>query len=173
MRDEVLIEVPESDHGLEVLRAEAADTGGYRIRSVPVFLYGISRGAVVDASPGPITGRLRFRRLLATSRGATIRCFAASATSARRVYEDHLAHEAAGRLGLGPVSLFDPDIVAVHVADRADVARIEAYLDRLVLEGVLRLWEFGDPGAAAEEGAPDADGPPWELVHPPTLGESE
>ena len=53
MRDEVLIEVPESDHGLEVLRAEAADTGGYRIRSVPVFLYGISRGAVVDNGDKP------------------------------------------------------------------------------------------------------------------------
>jgi hypothetical protein len=171
--DEVLIEVPESDRGLEVLRAEPAPGGGYRIRSVPVFLYGLSRGAVVDAAPGPRAGRLRFRALRAPSPGATVRCYVAPAATARRAYEDHLRGGAAARLGLGPVSLFAPDVVAVHVADRRLLARVGAYLDRLVLEGVLRFWEPGDPGAPTAEGAEDPDTPPWELVHPPTGDENE
>lgn len=168
MTDELLIEVPESDHGIEALRAEKVPEGGYRLLSVPVFLYGISRGAVVEAGATTVARRLRYRALLAPSLGATVRCYVTPDTTPRRLYEDHLRDGAGAELGLGPVSLFDPDIVAVHVADRARLNEVAAYLDRLVLAGVVNSWESADPGAPTSEQTAGPGEQPWELVHPPT-----
>jgi Domain of unknown function (DUF4265) len=165
--EQLLVEVPESDHGIEVVRAAPVMEGGYLVLSVPVFLYGLSRGTVIDAEPGP-RGRLQFRRIRHVSPGATVRCYVSPATTARHVYEDHLGGPRAQRLGLRPVSLFDPDIVAVHVRDRRQLAAVGAYLDNLVLQGVLRFWEPADPGARkSDEG--ETGGQPWELVHPPAV----
>ena len=165
--EQLLVEVPESDHGIEVVRATRVTEGGYRVLSVPVFLYGLSRGAVVDAEPGP-RGRLQFRRIRHASPGATVRCHVSPATTARQVYEDHLDGTFARRLGLGPVSLFDPAIIAVHVRDRGRLPAVAEYLDRLVLEGLLRSWELADPGAPVGAQA-DPEAQPWELVHPPAV----
>ncbi|HEX5409862.1 MAG TPA: DUF4265 domain-containing protein [Gemmatimonadaceae bacterium] len=166
--EQLLIEFPASDHGIEVLRAESVDGDGYRILSVPVFLYALSRGALVDAEPGP-RGRLRFQRMRRPSPGATIRCYASVPTTPRHVYEDYLDGALARRLGLGPVSLLDPDIVAVHLADRARLTEVAVFLDQLVLTGVLRFWEQGDPGAPLDGAKKKNREQPWELVHPPAL----
>ena len=163
--EQLLVELPESDNGIEVVRATLDAEGGYRVLSVPVFVFGLSRGAVVDAEPGP-RGRLRFRRVRRASRGATVRCYVSPARTARRVYEERLEGPMGRRLGLGPVSVFEPDIVAVHVQDRGQLPAVAEYLDQLVLDGTLRLWEPADPGAPA--GPEDAvEEQPWELVHPP------
>ena len=169
--EQLLIEIPESDRGIEIVRATAAADGGYRVLSVPVFVFGLSRGAVIDAEPGP-RGRLRFCRLRVASPGATVRCYVSPSTTPRRVYEERLVGRVAQRLGLGPISLFDPDILAVHVQDRGQLSTVAKYLDQLVLDGTLRLWEPADPGAPSvvEESAVEQ---PWELVHPPAADPEE
>jgi hypothetical protein len=106
------------------------------------------------------------------SAGATVRCYVSPTTIARRVYEDHFDGALTRRLGFGPASLFEPDIVALHVHDRSQLASAAAYLDTLVLDGTLRFWEQADPGAATEADEEQED-EPWELVHPPTDDQSD
>lgn len=56
----------------------------------------------------------------------------------------------------------------MHVADRARLNEVAAYLDRLVLAGVVSSWECADPGAPTSEQTAAPDDQPWGLVHPPT-----
>lgn len=163
---QLLLEVPESDRGFEVLRAERVSDDTYRILSVPVLVVGISRGTLVAAAPIP-TERLQFVRIHTPSPGATARCYVTPETIARRAYEDHLSGGIAEVLGLGPATLFDPDVVAVHISDRKRLDSVAAYLDRLILAGVLRLWKLTDPGATGTDEAQLATGEWWEVVHPP------
>ena len=160
---QLLIEMPPAADTREVLRAEP-EGEVYRILSVPVFLADISRGTLVEAAPD-LAGRLEFRRVYASAPGATVRCYVSAQTTLRRAYEDHMSGGVAERLGLGPVTLVEPDVLAVHVAARERLGAVAAYLDRLILAGVLRVWVPSDPAAPDPDAG--ARGVPLELIHPP------
>ena len=160
-----LLEVPTTDNGTEVLWADVIDDV-VRVVSVPVFAYGISRETVISTQPQG--DRLRLVGVLRSSLGATLRAYVSSAVKASDVYTQRIFPDA-GRLGLriGPATFFDPEIVAFHVAVRADVPAVTAYLDDLARQGMLRFWELGDPPKADVGSADDEESvdPPWELVH--------
>jgi hypothetical protein len=162
-----LLEFPGVGRGREVLRVAPAEEGGYRILSVPVCVEGLSRGARVSGEHED--GQLRFREVLEASPGATVRCTVSPACTTRQFEMEYVREGGGPRLGLGPVSIVEPSIVAVHVADRAHLPHVTAYLDRLILAGVLSTWTYGDP-SAHEAGRPSASAmAEWELVHPPAV----
>lgn len=163
--EQLLIEVPRGERGIEVLRALPVTGGAYRVLSVPVFVYGVSRDSVIVASPGP-RGRLCFAGVRTPSPGATIRASVNPATTPRHVDDDYFKGPIGRRLGLGPATLLEPTTIAVHLRDRGRMVDATRYLDGLIRLGVLTGWEFGDPGAPSEN-EEDLVAQPWELVHPP------
>src|SRR4051812_48554299 len=100
----LLVEIPTNDGGTEVLWAEATGEN-LEISSVPVFVYGISRGTKVAASAHG--DRRRMIRVLEQSSGATIRCYLPHDAKAADTYETKIL-PAAGSAGLriGPATLF-------------------------------------------------------------------
>lgn len=162
-----LVDMPAPDNGKESLWA-IRESYGLRLLSVPIFALGVSRNAIVDAAT--VDGRLLFRKVITPSPGATIRCYVPPEMTASIVYERHVRPRlhAAG-YQIGPCTLFDPEIVAIHVHERVHVKAVGHYLELLVGEGLLRFWELGDP---TEVRADDSDGsvvghsPSWTLSHP-------
>ena len=170
-QDQPLIEVQRADLGVEALRAVPTGDGAYRILSVPVFVYGISRGTVVSADAGD-RERLQLAGIRAPSPGATIRAWIAPTTTPKHVDDDYFNGPLARSLGLGPATLFEPTTVAIHLADRRRMADATRYLDGLIRLGVLTGWEFGDPGAPGESD-PLPAATPWQIVHPPATETDE
>jgi hypothetical protein len=166
-RELKLIEVAVPDNGKEVLWADAVGQA-LRIVSVPVFAYGVSHGTLVsvDASGD----RLKLDRVLRASPGATIRCYAVKTLQAHDVYYHSILPDTAkNRLSLGPATLFDPEVVAIHDLKRSELGSISNYLDSLVRQMILRFWEVSDPTPELSEGEDKSD-EPWELVHPLPAG---
>lgn len=163
--DQILIEVPVGARGIEVLRAVASSDGAYRILSVPVLVYGISRDSVVIAQAGR-RGWLQFGGVRIVSPGATIRAWVSPTTTPKHVDDDYFKGAIARNLGLGPATLLEPTTVAIHLGDRARMKDATLYLDGLIRTGVLTGWEFADPGAPATADE-DPLATPWEIVHPP------
>ncbi|HEV7595472.1 MAG TPA: DUF4265 domain-containing protein [Gemmatimonadaceae bacterium] len=160
-----LVEIPTKDNGIEVLWAENG-AGRVRLVSVPVFAFGVSSGTTINTE---LSGhRLRFKSVLTASTGATIRCYVAAGLKASEVYVNRLAPDAKRRgLRIGPATLFDPEIAAVHIATREQLQDVAACFNSLVHEGTLRFWELGDP--SSEQPAllsEESLGEPWELIHP-------
>jgi len=150
--------------------------GVYRVLNVPVWQYGISVDSRVKGRPGERW--LEFDGLVETSSGATVRIYIPSEapiSPASRLYLERIIPDCRERrIGIGPATFFDPRVVAIHVRVRADWdTRLADYLDELIDEGLLELWEVGDPDAyppdETEEPAEHRD-----LVHPrPTPGREE
>jgi hypothetical protein len=163
-----LLEIPILGEGVEVVRVTPATEGGWRLLSVPVRAYGVSRGARLDAVATE-SGRLRIADVIAASDGATVRCWVSNTCTTRQLDEEWVQEGAGPRLGLGPVSLVEPDLVAIHVAARDMLPHVAHYLDRLILAGLLRSWEYGDPGAPPRGTTTRTDTGPLELVHPPAI----
>ena len=168
---EPLLEVPGFGAGRELLRVTADPEGGFRILSVPACAQGLSRETRVDAERAP-DGTLRFVRVLAPSPGATVHCWVSPQCTPRRFDEEHVQAGGGPRLGLGPVSIVEPELVAVHVRDRGDLPHVARYLDRLIVLGALTTWTYGDPGALPEGQMPPTPMATWELEHPPAVDES-
>jgi hypothetical protein len=157
------LEVPVSDNGTEVLWAETVK-GATRVVSVPVFAYGISRGAIISAKPE--ANRLRIVTVVRPSQGATIRAYVNSSIRASDLYLNYIFPVARdSNVRVGPATFFDPEIVAFHLANRSDVGRVTPYLDDLARKEILRFWELGDPQAANDEKPDESAGEQWELVH--------
>lgn len=159
------LEIRTSDNGREVLWAEVVGTA-IRVVSVPVFAYGVSRGSLVAAVSGERT--FLFTKTVFDSQGATIRAYVEGGMKASDVYLNTIVPEAK-RVGLqvGPATFFDPEIVAVHVANRRELPKVVTYLDDLKRRGLIRFWEYGDPVNSSGELGEDGYAPePWELVHP-------
>jgi hypothetical protein len=159
-----LIELKAPDNCTEVLWGEGS-SAVYRILSVPVFAYGVSRGSLLFTEAHG--ERLAAVRVLESSPGATIRAYVADSTSAHEVYSTIIQpNSTEQQLSLGPATLFDPQIVAVHVRDRSAMLPVRHYFDQLVRQSIIRFWEFGDPVPypPTEPDGPEDD--PWELVHP-------
>jgi hypothetical protein len=170
--EQVLIEVPVSSNGFEVLRAVQVRGVGYRILSVPIFLRNLSRGTVVEAAPTYRRPRLRIWRVRVASRGATIRAIVRPETMPRRVCDDHLVGAIGRRLGLGPFSLLEPDTVAVHISSRRDLPAVEHFFRGLEGLGVLHSYEVIDPAGARGIEVEPVRGV-WEIVHPPETAMEE
>ena len=164
-----------SDGHAEVLwvRPEA-DT--YHVLNVPGWLYGVSVGSRVRGHLGERW--LEFDEVVETSSGATVRLYIpaeAQITPASRLYLERILPDCRVlRLCIGPATFFDPQVVAIHVRDRNDWnTRFADYLNGLIDEGLLQLWEVGDPDAYPLD-EPEEAGEYGELVHPrPTPNRTE
>lgn len=137
----------------EALWVEQQSINTYRVLSVPVWLYGVSVGSIVEGQPGD-DARLKFRRVVREAPGGTVRFIVPpGGRQASEVYLTRVIPDAK-RLGLyiGPATFFNPRLVALHVHERGKWwPEVGGYLDRLVSEGVLEQWEVGDPDQYAAE----------------------
>lgn len=166
----VQIRYATSDNGEELLWAEPLATGLYRILSVPVFVYGVSRGSVVEVrAPASATEVRAASRVAQESPSATVRLYADDRFEAGRLYLEEVAERVRERgVSVGPATILDPSIVAINVTVRSEWERFAAVLDDLVATKHARFWELGDPDLS-----PVADEvveyvrAPWRLVHPP------
>ena len=130
----------------EALWVEEGESGTYRVLSVPVWAYGISRGSLVKARDGGGLP-LRFHELVAPSRGATVRFIVPPDRKASTIYTRRVIPDAL-HLGLhiGPATFFDPRLVSIHIHEREKWwPEVGAYLDALRDEGTLEQWEIADP----------------------------
>lgn len=160
----------------ESLWVEELGLSTYRVLSVPVWVYGISVGSVVVASPAS-DDPLIFDHLSRASAGGTVRLLVRAGRLASEFYRTRVIPDAMRQgLSIGPATFFDPRVVAVHVREREKWwPDVGTYLDGLVSEGALEQWEVADPDEyAAEfekpEGLVVADSPV--LWHPlPVEGE--
>lgn len=149
----------------ESLWVEELGHGEFRVLSVPVWVYGVSVGAVVaamDMEEDPLS----FRAVVRPSAGGTIRFIAPTGVVASELYKSRVVPDAS-RLGLfiGPATLFNPRLVAVHVHRRANWwPEVGSYLDGLVNAGVVEAWEVADPDQYA------ADHPSEPHVHDESRG---
>jgi len=151
----------------EVLWVQPID-GAYRVLNVPVWQYGISVGALVKGRPGEQW--LEFDGLVDASSGATVRIYLppdAPITPASRLYLERIIPDCREhRIGIGPATFFDPAVVAIHLRERSDWnTSIADYLDALANEGLIQLWEVGDPDAYPPD-EPDKPVEHENLVHP-------
>jgi uncharacterized protein DUF4262/uncharacterized protein DUF4265 len=157
-----------ADGHAEVLWVQPAAKGTYRVLSVPVWQYGVSVNSMVKARDGERW--LEFDSVVEESSGATIRVYVPSnarITPASRLYLERIVPDCRDRgIGIGPATFFDPGLVAIHVQDRSDWStRFAEYLDALTEEGLLQVWEVGDPDAYPSE-EPEERGEHDELIHP-------
>lgn len=159
-----------SDNGEEILWAEPIATGLYRILSVPVFVYGVSRESVVEVrAPGAPTETLVASRVAQESPSATVRLYADDRCKAGTLYREEVAGRAR-KLGVrvGPATILDPGIVAINVAVRSEWRLLARVLDDLVATKHARFWELGDPDLSpVVEEVVEYVRSPWRLVHPP------
>ena len=130
----------------EALWAQREGETGYRVLSVPVWVYGISRGSLVSADPDE-EGRLRFEKLLAAAPGGTVRIVVPPGVKASEVYLGQIVPTARLRgLRIGPATFYNPRLVSVHLHERLDWwPTVGEFLDELVKAGSIQAWEVGDP----------------------------
>src|SRR5437879_3997501 len=88
----------------EALWVEHQNGNTYRVLSVPVWIYGISVGSIVEAEPGD-GPRLKFRGVVRSSQGGTVRFIVPPGAIASEVYLARVIPDAK-RLGLyiGPAT---------------------------------------------------------------------
>ena len=152
----------------EIVWVEEQSANAFRVLNVPVWIYGISLGTLVE---GKWNGALlSYSRLLEPSPGGTVRCIVPKGGLASRTYLDRIVGDA-GKLGvgIGPSTFLDPRMVAIHLHVKDTWwPQFGGYLNKLVEEGVLQEWEVGDPDEYADDHASEpATG--WtgrDLVHP-------
>jgi hypothetical protein len=158
------------DNGEEWLWAEPVEGGAYRVLSVPVFAYNVSRGTVVTAEMAAVAQGLRITGVRSTSDGATARVYLAEGMMAREFYTGAFV-PAAERCGLqiGPATLLEPTVVALHIRERESWRPVAQLLDQVVAAGHASFWELGDPDASppADDASEVSERPRWRLVHPP------
>jgi hypothetical protein len=167
LNDRRMVTVSAPDNGCEVIWAEHVSKDRYRVLSVPVFAYGISRGTTLVAKEQINGDQLNLERIVHPSEGATIRCYVREGLLASKVYLEQMV-PSGSKMGLefGPATFFDPEIVAFHVHSRRRWQDVGRYCDELVRKQVLKFWELGDPdadGVADEQSVVE----PWVVVHQP------
>jgi hypothetical protein len=156
------------DGHAEILWVQPDEQGTFRVLNVPVWQYGVSVGSRVSGQPGERW--LEYERVVEDSKGATVRVYIpadAPITPASRFYLERILPDCRDhRFGVGPATFFDPRVVAIHVRERSDWdTRFADYLNGLADEGLIQLWEVGDPDAYPPD-EPEEPGEYRELVHP-------
>lgn len=152
----------------EVLWVAPIHVDRFSVLNVPVWLYGVSVGAVVHAVRDG-SGLLHFERVVEPSVGGTIRVMVPHGGLASRTYLDVIGPTAArAGISVGPATFFDPLIVALHISRRVDtVSAIGDVLGPLREQGVIRGWEIADPSDDEdEEEEGELSKEAGELVHP-------
>jgi hypothetical protein len=156
------------DNGEEVLWAEQVGPGSFRVLSVPVFAYGISRGTTVLAKPKDPEGHLAIVNVKEPSPGATFRVYLPTARSVKDFYVSGLLPIAESkRLDIGPATFLEPKVLAVHLADRARWQSVASVLDEMASSRQIDFWELGDPDLSPQTDPGNSTRQPWRLVHPP------
>jgi hypothetical protein len=160
-----LVELPAPDNGRELLWAAPVGPNEYRIVSVPVFAYGTSRGTIVRVHCDE--ARCVHSAVVADALGATLRCYTRNPLRASELYLGRMVSDGKARdIRFGPATLFDPDIIALHVPAKKDVPSVISYLNELVARGFLNFWEHGDPEQGPEDPDQDGGSDEWKLIHP-------
>lgn len=138
----------------EALWVERVSVDSYRLLSVPVWVYGLSRGTLVACRPSD-GDDLVFARVLRESPGATVRFIVPEDRKASAVYlSEVLPRAGAEGMFVGPATFFNPRLVAMNIHTRADWwPTVGTFLDALVEQGVLEQWEVADPDEYASEHA--------------------
>lgn len=125
------------DVGYENLWATRMNDRRYRIESIPFFIYGISVGDVITATPDK-EGRLQFRRVVKRSGHRTLRArsdsFVRSAVYRKKVIG------ALKKLG-SEIEVLGPRLLAIDVSPAVD---LEAVTDFLTNDSNVS-WEYGHP----------------------------
>jgi hypothetical protein len=157
-----------ADGRREVLWVEPESESIYRVLNVPVWQYGLSVGTRVKGRPGDRW--IEFDGVLEDSTGATVRLYISAEAPilpASRLYLERILRDCGERgLGIGPATFFDPALVAIHVHERSDWNTLIAdYLNALVNEGFVQLWQVGDPNEYPSDEVEEA-GEHTELIHP-------
>jgi len=138
----------------EVLWVERVHDDAFLVLNVPVFVFGVSLGTVVQgmnatrraADKQPV--ELRVRRVLRASVGGTVRVIVPAGMLASHWYTAHfLPHvRQRGRLRVGPATFFDPRMVAIHVKQRHQVwGALAGYMSDALDRGVIQQWTAADP----------------------------
>jgi hypothetical protein len=162
-----MVTVPAPDNGNEVVWAEYQSKDLYRVLSVPVFAYGISRGTQLAVHEQLDGDRLLLDRIVEPSMGATVRCYVNDRAIASRVYlEQMVPFGIKNGIAFGPATFFDPEIVAIHIHSRANWQAVGRYCDELTRMQILKFWELADPdgGVATDE---QCTVEPWVVIHQP------
>lgn len=162
------------DNGEEWMWAEPVEPGGYRLLSVPVFAYGLSRGTIVDGEASGEDGALTVARVRTPSPGATMRIYLADDTKAGDFYSGAFISAAAQRgLSVGPATLLEPSVIALHIRDRGAWQAVAKLMDGIVSNGQAKFWELGDPDESPSTDDSEtrtkevSTRAKWRLVHPP------
>ncbi|HKW08888.1 MAG TPA: DUF4265 domain-containing protein [Gemmatimonadaceae bacterium] len=154
---------------VEVLWVEASPDvpSGYRILNVPVWLYDISIGTVVEGRHAE-NGQLEFVRVLSQASGGTVRVITApAAPDASRLYLDRILRDCHQRqIMIGPATFFDPRLVAIHVQDWDRYCdQLVQYLQDLRATNDIQEWEIADPAEPSDQ-TQEAPRPGPGLIHP-------
>lgn len=151
----------------ETLWVKREASGNYRVQNVPVWIYGISVGALVR---GTHTNgdEMVFAGIVAPALGATVRVMVPASRRASELYLTRIVGDANERgILLGPATFFDPSVVAIHLQRREEWwPKFGNYLNMLQAEGAVEDWEVGDPDAYSNEPVETADLSNDLLVHP-------
>ena len=133
----VKIQFFEPDVGYENLWAAPIKGETYRIESIPFFVYGVSLGDIVKASPDG-EGRLQFEKVLQPSGHKTLRArsddFIKHATRLKSVIS-HL------RKLSSDVEVLNSRLLAIDIPPSANLETITKYLTNRAKVS----WEYGNP----------------------------
>jgi hypothetical protein len=152
----------------ELLWVESRGGGRYAVLSVPIWVYGVSPGTIVEGRGSD--DQLEVVRIVANSPGATVRYVVSPEVTASVIYLSRILEDAK-RFGflIGPATFLNPRLCAFHVRRRGDWwPTIGSYLENLVTDGIISQWEVGDPDEYGSDGgsSEDPDVTPSELRHP-------
>jgi hypothetical protein len=136
MSDLVKVQFYEPDVGYENLWATVLPDGLYQIESVPFYVYGVSIGDIVAASPDS-EGRLQFSGIVTSSATKTVRAL----TGGSSLEDPPISQLVAKLKALGcTIELRKPDLVAISIPPSV---KIESVADFLTSHDVR--WEYANP----------------------------
>lgn len=135
------------------------------VLSVPVWIYGISRGTIV-----------RYRRddkrtfssgVQRESDGGTIRFLASEGLTGKAVYLTRVVPTFQKQnLGVGPATFLGPRFVAMNVHKKATWwPQIGSYLEKLSSDGIIETWEASDPDQDADAPTTPSEDPERVFIH--------
>lgn len=118
----------------------------FEVRTPPVFVDNISVGTIIRASRGD-DGELHHTATVEQSPGATVRFICSEGVDAPEIYRTVLLpFGAEQQISVGPASFVSSQCVSFHVRhrDKRSEALLDV-LDQLEADGLVRVWEIGDP----------------------------
>jgi hypothetical protein len=136
MGDLVKIQFYERDVGYENLWAEPLPDGLYKIMNVPFYVYGVSVGDFVSASPDS-DGRLHFSQVVAPSGATTLRALTGKVTIEYQQVQTMI--KMLESLGC-QIEVRKPNMIAISVPAAVRLGSVTDFLSSEDLR-----WEYANP----------------------------